>query len=177
MLKWGNTEVEVVKWGSTTCTAVYWGSTKVFPTNRGYDGTTFVSPIASGLTTNPLSETAAFGKITSEAFGYCYIGTKDTINWGNYSTVKIKARRVVTGDYLSNRLCISHNMTVTYLGNTDGYFSTMFTGRDMTLEGSIDISSKTYSSYKMYFSLSNVSSSYYGAEVTMTLYILEISFT
>lgn len=49
MLKWGSTEVTVLKWGNTTCTAAYWGSTKVFPTNNGYDGSSYVAPIASGL--------------------------------------------------------------------------------------------------------------------------------
>lgn len=176
MLKWGNTEVTAVKWGSTTCTAVYWGSTKVFPTIHGYDGSTFSAPIASGLNKNPSSETGAFGKVTTMSYGYCYIGTIDTIDWSNYSSITIKVRRVATGDYLENTLHISTAMTVTsYGGVCKGHFNSSFTGRDSTLEETIDISSVTSSS-KMYFGMTNVSSSYYAADVTLTLYLLEINF-
>lgn len=115
MLKWGNTEITVLKWGNTTCTAAYWGNTKVFPTNNGYDGSSFVTPLSgigyySLTNNNPSNRSTITNGVSMTSYSYTYgdsIFNQDVLFrstnkisqnlWNTYKQIKVKCTIKING--------------------------------------------------------------------------------
>lgn len=103
-IKWGGTWITAVKWGNTNLTQVKWGSTVVWPDSIGFNGSSYVYPIASGFNTTG-GPSSGFNKIGELHYGlkmaassnyqnysdsyYIYFTSKDNINFSMYSYIDI----------------------------------------------------------------------------------------